>query len=128
MLALTGLLLAVGWKFRWRLTGYLSPPHQKQNWAFPEINLGIMPGYGGTGRAYRPHWHQSRLDMMVTGRPVGSKDAIASGLADEMVDSADDLAVAMRAWLLSCNGAKPALSQRETEPMPTPLPRHATAI
>ncbi len=54
------------------------------------------------------------LDMMLTGRPVGSKDAIESGLADEMVDSADDLAVAMRAWMLSCNGAKPAHSQRET--------------
>jgi enoyl-CoA hydratase/carnithine racemase len=50
---------------------------------------------------------------MLTGRPVGSKDAIASGLADEMVDSADDLAMAMRAWVLSCNGAKPARSQRE---------------
>jgi len=86
----------------------------KTKLGFPEINLGIMPGYGGTGRAYGRIGTKAVLDMMLTGRPVGSTDAIASGLADEMVDSADDLAMAMRAWVLSCNGAKPARSQRET--------------
>jgi len=85
----------------------------KTKLGFPEINLGIMPGYGGTGRAYRRVGTKSVLDMMLTGRPVGSKDAVASGLADEMVDSADDLAAAMRAWMHSASGIKPVHKQRD---------------
>ncbi|MFZ8924301.1 MAG: 3-hydroxyacyl-CoA dehydrogenase NAD-binding domain-containing protein [Candidatus Puniceispirillaceae bacterium] len=85
----------------------------KTKLGFPEINLGIMPGYGGTGRAYRRVGTKSVLDMMLTGRPVGSKDALNSGLADEMVDSADDLAGAMRRWMLDCRRVKPAHIQRD---------------
>ena len=90
----------------------------KTKLGFPEINLGIMPGYGGTGRAYGRVGTKTVLDMMLTGRPVGSKDAISSGLADEMVDTADDLAAAMRGWMLACKQVKPARSQRDTNADP----------
>ena len=86
----------------------------KTKLGFPEVNLGIMPGYGGSGRAYGRVGTKAVLDMMVSGRPLGSQDAIKSGLADDIVDNADDLELAMRQWLLGCNGEKPSLTQLET--------------
>jgi 3-hydroxyacyl-CoA dehydrogenase/enoyl-CoA hydratase/3-hydroxybutyryl-CoA epimerase len=56
----------------------------KTKLGFPEVNLGIMPGYGGSGRAYGRIGTKAVLDMMVTGRPIGSMDAIKTGLADEL--------------------------------------------
>ena len=48
----------------------------KTKLGFPEVNLGIMPGYGGTGRAYCRIGTKAVLDMMVSGHPLGSQDAI----------------------------------------------------
>ena len=62
----------------------------KTKLGFPEVNLGIMPGYGGSGRAYGRIGTKAVLDMMVSGRPIGSMDAIKTGLADELVDKPDD--------------------------------------
>ena len=45
----------------------------KTKLGFPEVNLGIMPGYGGSGRAYGRVGTKAVLDMMVSGRPLGSK-------------------------------------------------------
>ena len=87
---------------------------QKTKLGFPEVNLGIMPGYGGSGRAYGRVGTKAVLEMMVSGRPLGSQDAIKNGLADDIVDNADDLEVAMRQWLLGCKGEKPSLTQLET--------------
>ena len=86
----------------------------KSKLGFPEVNLGIMPGYGGSGRAYGRIGTKAVLDMMVTGRPIGSKDAIKIGLADEVVGDADDLDEAMRKWIIGCKGEKPIISQLET--------------
>ena len=88
----------------------------KTKLGFPEVNLGIMPGYGGTGRAYCRIGTKAVLDMMVSGRPLGSQDAIKTGLADEMVDNADDLEETMREWMLGCKREKPILTQLETTP------------
>jgi 3-hydroxyacyl-CoA dehydrogenase/enoyl-CoA hydratase/3-hydroxybutyryl-CoA epimerase len=86
----------------------------KTKLGFPEVNLGIMPGYGGSGRAYGRIGTKAVLDMMVTGRPIGSMDAIKTGLADELVGDADDLDEAMRKWIIGCKGEKPILIQLET--------------
>ena len=88
----------------------------KTKLGFPEVNLGIMPGYGGTGRAYCRIGTKAVLDMMVSGHPLGSQDAIKTGLADEMVDNADDLEQTMREWILGCKREKPILTQLETTP------------
>ena len=53
---------------------------------------------------------------MVSGHPLGSQDAIKTGLADEMVDNADDLEQTMREWILGCKREKPILTQLETTP------------
>lgn len=59
----------------------------------PEVNLGLLPGAGGTQRVPRVAGVQAALDMITTGKPVAAPKAKDMGLIDEVVDS-DDLAAA----------------------------------
>jgi len=47
----------------------------------PEVNLGIIPGYGGTQRLPRLIGLERGLNLLRTGRPVGAKQACAWGWA-----------------------------------------------
>jgi enoyl-CoA hydratase/3-hydroxyacyl-CoA dehydrogenase len=49
--------------------------------AQPEVNLGIIPGYGGTQRLPRLIGLERGLDLLRTGRVVGASDACAWGWA-----------------------------------------------
>ncbi|MFK7824710.1 MAG: 3-hydroxyacyl-CoA dehydrogenase NAD-binding domain-containing protein [Oligoflexales bacterium] len=52
---------------------------------FPEINLGLLPGGGGTHRLPQIIGLQASLDMILTGRKVSGKKALKSGLVDACV-------------------------------------------
>ncbi len=52
----------------------------------PEVNLGLLPGAGGTQRLPRVVGPERALEMMTSGRHVGAKEALAGGLADELVE------------------------------------------
>ena len=52
----------------------------------PEVNLGIIPGAEGTQRLPRLVGIAKALDMCVTGRPLTSSDAMASGLVDAIAN------------------------------------------
>ena len=52
----------------------------------PEVNLGLLPGAGGTQRLPRVVGPEKALEMMTSGSQMSAKDALASGLVDEMVD------------------------------------------
>lgn len=56
----------------------------------PEVNLGLLPGAGGTQRLPRLVGVPKALEMMTTGRHVSSGEAKEGGLVDDVVDS-DDL-------------------------------------
>ncbi|WP_299988175.1 3-hydroxyacyl-CoA dehydrogenase NAD-binding domain-containing protein [uncultured Ruegeria sp.] len=52
----------------------------------PEVNLGIIPGAGGTQRLPRVAGVEAALDMITTGRHVRAPEALAMGVLDKVQD------------------------------------------
>jgi 3-hydroxyacyl-CoA dehydrogenase len=57
----------------------------------PEVQLGLLPGAGGTQRAPRLIGAAAALDLMLSGRHVGAREALRMGLIDRIATS-DDIA------------------------------------
>jgi 3-hydroxyacyl-CoA dehydrogenase/enoyl-CoA hydratase/3-hydroxybutyryl-CoA epimerase len=89
---------------RWRI----ATDHPKTILALPEVQLGLLPGAGGTQRLPRLIGLQRALDMILTGRILRAKKAFQMGLVDELVHPAilRDVAV-RRARTLADAGAAP---------------------
>src|SRR5215472_4941434 len=51
----------------------------------PEVNLGLLPGAGGTQRLPRIAGVEKALEMMTSGQHVPAKACLAMGLVDEIV-------------------------------------------
>jgi enoyl-CoA hydratase len=54
--------------------------------AFPEIKLGLIPGYGGTQRLPRVVGEARALEMIMTGRTVDAEEAARLGLVNRLLD------------------------------------------
>jgi 3-hydroxyacyl-CoA dehydrogenase len=52
---------------------------------FPEVNLGLLPGAGGTQRLPRIVGAEQALEMVTSGKHIDAKSAHAAGLFDELV-------------------------------------------
>jgi 3-hydroxyacyl-CoA dehydrogenase len=52
----------------------------------PEVNLGLLPGAGGTQRLPRLTGVPKALEMMTSGRHIGTAEAREAGLVDEVTD------------------------------------------
>ncbi|MFT5392318.1 MAG: 3-hydroxyacyl-CoA dehydrogenase [Gammaproteobacteria bacterium] len=81
----------------------------------PEVKLGLIPGAGGTQRLPRAIGPEKALDMIVSGTPIGAREALQRGLVDEVVsgdllDGAIDFARRMRA-----QGDQPVLVRNRSD-------------
>ena len=56
----------------------------------PEVNLGLLPGAGGTQRLPRLVGVPKALEMVTSGRHIGSAEAADGGLVDEVVGGGTD--------------------------------------
>ncbi|NMG75743.1 enoyl-CoA hydratase [Aromatoleum diolicum] len=61
----------------------------------PEVRIGIMPGAGGTQRLTRAVGKFRAMKMVLTGQPVGAREALGMGLASEVVADGQVLARAL---------------------------------
>ena len=70
----------------------------KGNWkvGLPEVNLGLIPGEGGTQLAGRIMGPSKALLYMVTGEAFGPEKALELGLFDELVESDQVMARALQ--------------------------------
>lgn len=57
------------------------------SFAFPEIDLGMLPGAGGTQRLPRLIGEARAMEMILSGRRVDAREAVAIGLADRLVEA-----------------------------------------
>lgn len=57
----------------------------KVTFGFPEVMLGIHPGFGGTVRSVRLIGAISAMDMILTGRSIRAEQALKLGLVDAVV-------------------------------------------
>uniref|UniRef100_A0A0A0KI31 Uncharacterized protein n=1 Tax=Cucumis sativus TaxID=3659 RepID=A0A0A0KI31_CUCSA len=65
----------------------------------PELQLGLIPGFGGTQRLPRLVGLPKALEMMLTSKPVKGEEAFSLGLVDAIVPR-EELISAARKWAL----------------------------
>ena len=59
---------------------------EKARFGQPEVQLGVIPGFGGTQRLVIRVGRQRALELMMTGRMVKAQEAVSIGLALEVVE------------------------------------------
>ena len=77
----------------------------------PEINLGIIPGFGGTQRLPRLVGEAKALELNLTGDPIGAQEAYEFGLATRLVPDHELLDTAL-AWARKLAGQAPLAVQQ----------------
>ena len=76
---------------------------------FPEVRLGIFPGFNGTVRSIRQAGALAAMPMMLTGSMIRAGAARGMGLIDELVPSALNLRWAARKAIERKRKSKPAV-------------------
>ncbi|PRI10803.1 enoyl-CoA hydratase [Leucobacter massiliensis] len=75
----------------------------------PEINLGVLPGFGGSQRLPRAIGKAKAAEMILTGRMMGAEEAERSGLVARVVPAAELLAEAAKTAEAIASKSLPAL-------------------
>lgn len=106
-----GLEVALGCHFR------IAVPSARVG--LPEVNLGLIPGAGGTQRLPRLTGVAAALDVMTTGRQIGAAQALDLGIIDviEEGDPAENGIAYAQRLLAHGQGPRPVSAR----PMPAPI-------
>ncbi len=75
---------------------------------FPEVKLGIFPGFNGTARSIRQAGGPAAMQAMLSGSMIRASAARAMGLLDELVDSPGALRWAARKAVMQKRKSHPA--------------------
>ncbi|MFD0911799.1 3-hydroxyacyl-CoA dehydrogenase NAD-binding domain-containing protein [Ruegeria arenilitoris] len=90
----------------------------------PEVNLGILPGAGGTQRLPRVAGVEAALDMITTGRHVRADEALKLGVIDKVQDGDPrEIGLAYAQELLDSGAPRRAVGE-----MPAPDPVDFDAV
>lgn len=74
----------------------------------PEINLGVIPGMGGSQRLTRSVGKAKAMDMVLTGRSIGAEEAERMGLVSRVVADEETTSTAGEVAELIASKSKPA--------------------
>lgn len=97
--ALNGTALGGGLEIALACHHRIAADNPKAVFGFPEVNLGLLPGGGGTQRLARMLGVQPSLPWLLQGKQAKVKEAQAAGLINSVVP-ADELIAASKQWLL----------------------------
>jgi len=91
----------------------------------PEINLAIVPGWGGTQRLTRVCGIGVAKDLIYTGRTVGAEEALRVGLINEIADPVLERALEVAHSLAAKSAGALALAKRLVNMAPDALEAEA---
>lgn len=84
--AMNGVALGGGCELAMCCTARIAPQGLKMFAGQPEVNLGLIPGMGGTQRLPRLIGFEKASEMIRTANPISSSQALAYGLINEEVE------------------------------------------
>ncbi|MEM1220977.1 MAG: enoyl-CoA hydratase-related protein [Bacteroidota bacterium] len=67
---------------------------EKARFGQPEVNLGLIPGYGGTQRLIQYLGKGKAMELMLTADMIGAEDALRLGLVNQVVPAGEEVAAA----------------------------------
>lgn len=94
---------ALGGGMELAMACHLRVASEKAKLGQPEINLGLIPGFGGTQRLLRLAGRAAALELCLLGAPIGAQRAYELGLVQRVVpaDQLDDAVQALADQLAS---------------------------
>ena len=77
---------ALGGGFEIILSAHYRTAHKSAKFGLPEVNIGLMPGAGGTQRLPRLCGAEASLDIICSGKQITSKEAKTLNIIDQVFD------------------------------------------
>jgi 3-hydroxyacyl-CoA dehydrogenase/enoyl-CoA hydratase/3-hydroxybutyryl-CoA epimerase len=96
LIVVQGPCLGGGLEFAMACDYRLVIDHPKTQLGLPEVELGLIPGWGGTQRLPRRIGLERALQVILGGRRLSAREALRWGLADSLAHGEADMADALR--------------------------------
>lgn len=108
-----GLELALACTYR------IATDNPKTSIGLPEVNLGVIPGFGGTQRLPRLIGMPKALSMILTGKPINGRKAFKFGVVDAVVPAefVTEKIAEFAQHIKSAAGRKAVLVRRNPRPV-----------
>ncbi len=119
VVAIDGFALGGGFEFALACDYRVVSPKAKLG--FPEIQLGILPGWGGTVRAPRIAGVDTAVDWIASARNKSAEEALKVGLVDAIVESDQLRAAAIHTVKQCISGKFDYQARRKQKMSPMPL-------
>jgi enoyl-CoA hydratase len=115
-----------GGGFELALTCDLIVADKMARFCFPELRLGLIPGFGGIPRLRRDIGNAVVRDLLLTGRSINAAKAMASGLVSQVVAEGEALraARATAAQVCKFDRTASAAAKQFLKPIPREELRH----
>jgi enoyl-CoA hydratase/carnithine racemase len=112
--------ICFGGGFELALTCDIIVADKMARFAFPELRLGLIPGFGGIPRLKRDLGNAFIRDLLLTGRSVNAARAHSIGLVSQLAAEGEALrlARATAAQVVKFDGATRAVAKRFIKPIP----------
>ncbi|TYK64308.1 fatty acid oxidation complex subunit alpha FadJ [Colwellia echini] len=111
--AIDGACLGGGLELAMACHARVCSDNSKTALGLPEVQLGLLPGSGGTQRLPKLVGLQKALDMMLTGKQLRAKQALKSGLVNDVVPSSVLLDVAEKLAISMVQRGKKTLKRKQ---------------
>jgi len=98
--AISGLALGGGFELCLACHYRVLADHAKAVLGFPEVSIGLIPGWGGTQRLPRLIGVEKTLPVILQGKKLNPQEALALGVVHELAP-ADELLERAKKWLLT---------------------------